>query len=75
LVIAFGLDLAYTQHRKETQGQIKRLEKIFRSLGQKPEAAVNKLKAIASEFDVADEADEVEETEKSAEEERATSRR
>ena len=29
---------AYTQHRKETQGQIKRLEKIFRSLGQKPEA-------------------------------------
>lgn len=29
---------AYTQHRKETQGQIKRLEKIFKSLGQKPEA-------------------------------------
>src|SRR5678816_3313403 len=29
---------AYTQHRKETQGQIKRIEKIFRSLGQKPEA-------------------------------------
>jgi ferritin-like metal-binding protein YciE len=28
----------YTQHRKETQGQIKRLEKIFRMLGQKPEA-------------------------------------
>ena len=28
---------AYTQHRKETQGQIKRLEKIFRLLGQKPE--------------------------------------
>lgn len=28
----------YTQHRKETQGQIKRLEKIFRSLRQKPEA-------------------------------------
>ncbi len=29
---------AFTQHRKETQGQIKRLEKIFKSLGQKPEA-------------------------------------
>jgi len=29
---------AYVQHRKETQGQIKRLEKIFKSLGQKPEA-------------------------------------
>jgi ferritin-like metal-binding protein YciE len=29
---------AYSQHRKETQGQIKRLEKIFRSLGQTPEA-------------------------------------
>ena len=29
---------AYTQHRKETQGQIKRLEKIFKSLGQKAEA-------------------------------------
>jgi ferritin-like metal-binding protein YciE len=29
---------AYTQHRKETQAQIKRLEKIFKSLGQKPEA-------------------------------------
>jgi ferritin-like metal-binding protein YciE len=28
---------AYTQHRKETQGQIKRIEKIFKSLGQKPE--------------------------------------
>jgi hypothetical protein len=27
----------YVQHRKETQGQIKRLEKIFKSLGQKPE--------------------------------------
>ena len=124
---------AYTQHRKETQGQIKRLEKIFKSLGQKPEpeacpgleglikekkafmrqkpsaellefynigasqkveryeitsyenlidmaeklgmtdtvelleqslqeeeAALNKLKAIASEFDVAEEADEIE---------------
>lgn len=30
---------AYTQHRKETQGQVKRLEKIFKSLGQKPNAA------------------------------------
>jgi len=29
---------AFTQHRKETQGQIKRLEKIFKALGQKPEA-------------------------------------
>ena len=29
---------AYLQHRKETHGQIKRLEKIFKSLGQKPEA-------------------------------------
>ena len=29
---------AFTQHRKETQGQIKRLEKIFKSLGQKAEA-------------------------------------
>jgi ferritin-like metal-binding protein YciE len=29
---------AYLQHRKETQGQIKRLERIFKSLGQKPEA-------------------------------------
>ena len=29
---------AFTQHRKETQGQIKRLEKIFKLLGQKPEA-------------------------------------
>ena len=28
----------YTQHRKETQGQIKRIEKIFKSLGQKPAA-------------------------------------
>ena len=28
----------YTQHRKETQGQIKRLDKIFRMLGQKPQA-------------------------------------
>ena len=124
----------FTQHRKETQAQIKRLEKIFKSLGQKPEpetcpgmeglikekktfmrerpspellefynvgasqkveryeitayenlidmadklgmsdavelleqnlqeeeAALNKLKAIASEFDVAEEADEEEE--------------
>jgi ferritin-like metal-binding protein YciE len=28
----------FTQHRRETQGQIKRLEKIFRLLGRKPEA-------------------------------------
>jgi len=29
---------AFTRHRKETQGQIKRLEKIFKTLGQKPRA-------------------------------------
>jgi ferritin-like metal-binding protein YciE len=29
---------AFTQHRKETQGQIKRIEKIFKSFGQKPKA-------------------------------------
>src|SRR5215210_6998471 len=29
---------AFTQHRKETLGQIKRLEKICKSMGQKPEA-------------------------------------
>ena len=28
----------FTQHRKETQGQIKRLEKIYKTLGQKPES-------------------------------------
>ncbi len=28
----------YLQHRKETQAQIKRIEKIFKSMGQKPEA-------------------------------------
>ncbi len=28
----------FLQHRKETQGQIKRIEKIFKSMGQKPEA-------------------------------------
>jgi len=28
---------AFTQHRKETQGQIKRLERIFKTMGQKPE--------------------------------------
>ena len=28
----------FTEHRKETQAQIKRLEKIYRSLGQKPES-------------------------------------
>ena len=139
---------AYTQHRKETQGHIKRIERIFRSLGQKPEAetcpgieglikekkvfmrekptdelleyfnvgaaqkveryeitsyeslidmadklglteavelleenlqeeeaALNKLKTIASEFDVTDDADQVEETEEDAEEQDATSRR
>ena len=27
----------FTQHRKETQAQIKRLEKIYKALGQKPE--------------------------------------
>jgi ferritin-like metal-binding protein YciE len=27
----------FTQHRKETQGQIKRLEKVFKTLGQKAE--------------------------------------
>ena len=30
----------FTQHRKETQAQIKRLEKIYRSLGQKPESGL-----------------------------------
>ena len=29
----------FTQHRKETQAQIKRLEKIYKSLGQKPESS------------------------------------
>jgi ferritin-like metal-binding protein YciE len=29
----------FTQHRRETQGQIKRLEKIFKSLGRKPESS------------------------------------
>ena len=28
----------FAQHRKETQGQIKRLEKVFRMIGEKPEA-------------------------------------
>ena len=28
----------FTQHRKETQAQIKRLEKIYRALGRKPES-------------------------------------
>ena len=28
----------YLQHRKETQAQIKRIERIFKSMGQKPEA-------------------------------------
>jgi len=139
---------AYIQHRKETQGQIKRIEKIFRLLGQKPEAetcpgieglikekkvfmrekpteelleffnvgaaqkveryeitsyeslidmaeklgltdavglleenlqeeeaALNKLKAIASEFDVTDEAEQVKKIDEDAEEQHATSRR
>jgi ferritin-like metal-binding protein YciE len=29
----------FTQHRRETQSQIKRLEKIYKTLGQKPKAA------------------------------------
>ena len=29
----------FTQHRKETQGQIKRLDKIFKTLGYKPESS------------------------------------
>ena len=29
---------AFVQHRKETQAQIKRLERVYRSIGQKPEA-------------------------------------
>lgn len=29
---------AFVQHRKETQAQIKRLERIYRSIGKKPEA-------------------------------------
>ena len=29
----------FTQHRRETQGQIKRLEKIYKVLGQKPKSA------------------------------------
>ena len=29
----------FTQHRKETQAQIKRLDKIYKSLGQKPESS------------------------------------
>jgi ferritin-like metal-binding protein YciE len=32
------LKKGFVQHRRETQGQIKRLEKIFKSMGQKPEA-------------------------------------
>lgn len=30
---------AFTQHRRETQGQIKRLDKIFKMIGRKPEVA------------------------------------
>ena len=139
---------AYLQHRKETQGHIKRIEKIFRSLGQKPEAescpgieglikekkvfmrekpteelleffnvgaaqkveryeitsyeslidmadklglsdavelleenlqeeeaALNKLKAIASEFDVTDQEEQPEDSDEDTEEAHATSRR
>ena len=29
----------FTQHRRETQGQIKRLDKVYRMLGQKPKSA------------------------------------
>src|ERR671913_2482697 len=29
----------FVQHRRETQGQIKRLEKIYKTLGQKPKSA------------------------------------
>jgi ferritin-like metal-binding protein YciE len=29
---------AFQQHRKETQGQLKRIEKVFKILGKKPEA-------------------------------------
>lgn len=29
---------AFQQHRRETQGQLKRLDRVFRMLGQKPEA-------------------------------------
>jgi ferritin-like metal-binding protein YciE len=29
----------FTQHRKETQGQIKRLDKIYKTLGRKPESS------------------------------------
>ena len=29
----------FTQHRKETQGQIKRLDKIYKALGQKPKSS------------------------------------
>lgn len=29
---------AFTQHRKETQGQIRRLDKVFKSIGQKAES-------------------------------------
>jgi len=42
---------------------------------QEEEAALNKLKAIASEFDVTDDTEQVEETEEDAEEPHATSRR
>jgi len=138
----------FTQHRRETQGQIKRLERIFKTMGQKPkaeacagieglikekkvfmrekpteelleffnvgaaqkveryeitsyeslidmadklglsdavelleenlqeeEAALNKLKAIASEFDVTDQEEQPEDSDEDTEEAHATSRR
>jgi ferritin-like metal-binding protein YciE len=48
---------SFVQHRKETQGQIKRLEKIFKSMGQKPRAGtcygleglIKEKKALAKE--------------------------
>ena len=47
----------FTQHRKETQGQIKRLDKIYKALGQKPkpgtcpgiEGLIKEKKAFARE--------------------------
>ena len=42
---------------------------------QEEEAALNKLKAIASEFDVTDEAEQVKKIDEDAEEQHATSRR
>ena len=47
----------FTQHRKETQGQIKRLDKVYKALGQKPkpgtcpgiEGLIKEKKAFARE--------------------------